>query len=213
LAAVSGAPASGLGFTRARRGSAGRGGRRSGGAGTGRGAPGRRGCRGSGRRSEEHTSELQSLTNLVCRLLLEKKKQKVMSRQGTLIGGQRRARREAAKPAAPAEPPAALRYHSVPRAPHEDATRVTRPRSPSSTSLAHHPAAALSCCVDVSHSFPPFIPRSGGASDVRLGCARRRFRSSGSRLPRLPVLCLFFFFKYPAPPELPPFSPPRPLPD
>src|SRR5258706_9906588 len=27
-----------------------------------------------GTRSEEHTSELQSLTNLVCRLLLEKKK-------------------------------------------------------------------------------------------------------------------------------------------
>src|SRR5437016_8869076 len=27
-------------------------------------------------RSEEHTSELQSLTNLVCRLLLEKKKSK-----------------------------------------------------------------------------------------------------------------------------------------
>src|SRR5258706_11568212 len=29
---------------------------------------------GGGYRSEEHTSELQSLTNLVCRLLLEKKK-------------------------------------------------------------------------------------------------------------------------------------------
>src|SRR5258706_8527872 len=28
-------------------------------------------------RSEEHTSELQSLTNLVCRLLLEKKKQHI----------------------------------------------------------------------------------------------------------------------------------------
>src|SRR5437016_10743065 len=28
------------------------------------------------KRSEEHTSELQSLTNLVCRLLLEKKKKK-----------------------------------------------------------------------------------------------------------------------------------------
>src|SRR5437016_7708378 len=28
-----------------------------------------------GTRSEEHTSELQTLTNLVCRLLLEKKKQ------------------------------------------------------------------------------------------------------------------------------------------
>src|SRR5437016_10143983 len=31
-------------------------------------------------RSEEHTSELQSLTNLVCRLLLEKKKKKKTSR-------------------------------------------------------------------------------------------------------------------------------------
>src|SRR5438046_8320918 len=30
-------------------------------------------------RSEEHTSELQSLTNLVCRLLLEKKKKKKKS--------------------------------------------------------------------------------------------------------------------------------------
>src|SRR5438093_7289450 len=34
------------------------------------------------RRSEEHTSELQSLTNLVCRLLLEKKKKK--TKQNTL---------------------------------------------------------------------------------------------------------------------------------
>src|SRR5690606_40409196 len=32
------------------------------------------GCSLSGRRSEEHTSELQSRENLVCRLLLEKKK-------------------------------------------------------------------------------------------------------------------------------------------
>src|SRR5437016_7383627 len=32
-------------------------------------------ARGQASRSEEHTSELQSLTNLVCRLLLEKKKQ------------------------------------------------------------------------------------------------------------------------------------------
>src|SRR2546425_5603889 len=31
---------------------------------------------GEGERSEEHTSELQSLAYLVCRLLLEKKKQK-----------------------------------------------------------------------------------------------------------------------------------------
>src|SRR5258706_11394203 len=31
-------------------------------------------------RSEEHTSELQSLTNLVCRLLLEKKKKQTRTR-------------------------------------------------------------------------------------------------------------------------------------
>src|SRR2546430_6473211 len=34
----------------------------------------RRGERGEPERSEEHTSELQSQSNLVCRLLLEKKK-------------------------------------------------------------------------------------------------------------------------------------------
>src|SRR2546425_7016910 len=34
----------------------------------------RHGCDGSDARSEEHTSELQSLAYLVCRLLLEKKK-------------------------------------------------------------------------------------------------------------------------------------------
>src|SRR5258706_2137347 len=34
-------------------------------------------------RSEEHTSELQSLTNLVCRLLLEKKKNQVTTDSGT----------------------------------------------------------------------------------------------------------------------------------
>src|SRR5256886_10606234 len=32
-----------------------------------------------GRRSEEHTSELQSQSNLVCRLLLEKKKKKTIN--------------------------------------------------------------------------------------------------------------------------------------
>src|SRR5438093_6693601 len=39
--------------------------------------------RGSAFRSEEHTSELQSLTNLVCRLLLEKKKKKTHHKQHT----------------------------------------------------------------------------------------------------------------------------------
>src|SRR5688572_32772829 len=34
-------------------------------------------------RSEEHTSELQSQSNLVCRLLLEKKKKKILCRLNT----------------------------------------------------------------------------------------------------------------------------------
>src|SRR5438034_7917926 len=41
----------------------------------GRGAAWTQGCRTAGR-SEEHTSELQSHSDLVCRLLLEKKKKK-----------------------------------------------------------------------------------------------------------------------------------------
>src|SRR5256885_7852318 len=36
------------------------------------------------RRSEEHTSELQSPCNLVCRLLLEKKKKKRSNRQNNI---------------------------------------------------------------------------------------------------------------------------------
>src|SRR5438093_7088121 len=37
------------------------------------------------RRSEEHTSELQSLTNLVCRLLLEKKKKLIIQKFASRI--------------------------------------------------------------------------------------------------------------------------------
>src|SRR2546430_11526080 len=45
--------------------------------------PGHRAAAALPRRSEEHTSELQSQSNLVCRLLLEKKKSTVFSRAGT----------------------------------------------------------------------------------------------------------------------------------
>src|SRR2546426_6719409 len=38
----------------------------------------------AGRRSEEHTSELQSPCNLVCRLLLEKKKQRARNSVGRI---------------------------------------------------------------------------------------------------------------------------------
>src|SRR5687768_18314982 len=43
------------------------------------GVPGRGVSRAGGRRSEEHTSELQSRLHLVCRLLLEKKKKQSYS--------------------------------------------------------------------------------------------------------------------------------------
>src|SRR2546430_9692116 len=39
--------------------------------------------RGQNSRSEEHTSELQSQSNLVCRLLLEKKKNRALDRNDT----------------------------------------------------------------------------------------------------------------------------------
>src|SRR5690606_41384899 len=56
-------PAADRGLTRTTKGPA-----------TRRGPEGRRGRGDVSRRSEEHTSELQSRENLVCRLLLEKKK-------------------------------------------------------------------------------------------------------------------------------------------
>src|SRR2546422_5085105 len=58
-----------------RHGGARRVGRGAGARGRGRGEN-RVGNRDRGRRSEEHTSELQSRLHLVCRLLLEKKKKK-----------------------------------------------------------------------------------------------------------------------------------------
>src|SRR5262245_63578388 len=42
------------------------------------GFAGAAGAAGAAARSEEHTSELQSLRHLVCRLLLEKKKKKIL---------------------------------------------------------------------------------------------------------------------------------------
>src|SRR2546430_10652665 len=41
--------------------------------------------RGARVRSEKHTSELQSQSNIVCRLLLEKKKKNLLRRQITII--------------------------------------------------------------------------------------------------------------------------------
>src|SRR2546425_2163811 len=50
-------------------------------------------------RSEEHTSELQSLAYLVCRLLLEKKKERLLSAVSALPSARVPSRRPAARPA------------------------------------------------------------------------------------------------------------------
>src|SRR5262249_475821 len=95
-------------------------------------------------RSEEHTSELQSLTNLVCRLLLEKKNKqgKPQVRRPSVHSG-----RDRNKPAPPAQPD---------RAPALPATRRQHntPTSHPPTHAAHPPPAR---CVHV--SLPTLLPR------------------------------------------------------
>src|SRR2546430_6791929 len=49
-------------------------------------------CQPPGKRSEEHTSELQSQSNLVCRLLLEKKKKYMTSASYTPLVSHKRHR-------------------------------------------------------------------------------------------------------------------------
>src|SRR2546421_8267554 len=44
-------------------------------------------ARSEGPRSEEHTSELQSRSDLVCRLLLEKKNKSISCRNGLAVAG------------------------------------------------------------------------------------------------------------------------------
>src|SRR5437016_8622612 len=63
-------------------------------------APELRTAKRSPARSEEHTSELQSLTNLVCRLLLEKKN-RIPSPQKRLLRGSWFSRRRSGRPAPP----------------------------------------------------------------------------------------------------------------
>src|SRR6516162_1398712 len=61
----------------------------------------RRPCARSAGRSEEHTSELQSPCNLVCRLLLEKKKGRTQghcSPEPNRLAGERRRRHQAGDP-------------------------------------------------------------------------------------------------------------------
>src|SRR5262249_48559379 len=161
--------------------------------------------------SEEHTSELQSLTNLVCRLLLEKKKNwdegvsallnaARLLRSTAVEGGgpPSKHRREtvaagcsasngALRPRVSQLPPPA---HRCPRRPLPPYPRPPRVPAPLFGALSHsHP--------------PPPTTRVGVSPHDGAPLVSRRLS------PR--SYCLFFF-KFPAAPRLPPFSPTRPSP-
>src|SRR5262249_34269436 len=162
--------------------------------------------------SEEHTSELQSLTNLVCRLLLEKKK--------TTTCAPRLARRTAPTPTPlqgrpTASPPACASRTDDSRG----SSRTGTPPGPGSvrrdSSLHRAPAVALALA-----SAQPLWWRAWLAhglsvllrSTVQLDPAVALFRRTLAlwRQPRTHVQ--FFFFKKPPPPTLLLFSPPGPFP-
>src|SRR5262249_1115028 len=164
-------------------------------------------------RSEEHTSELQSLTNLVCRLLLEKKKQR--SANDTAPTGPRHARKEnsaqhpadaRAKSGAPPSTPAPERRTSRPP---DDTTR-SHPSPLCLTASGHATASPRRRhrLAPPPHSTPLVHAWPLRRSRWRVPCIHR----SPLELPALPFGC-FFFFKHPPPPQIPPSSPPRPPPD
>src|SRR5262249_31620568 len=159
--------------------------------------------------SEEHTSELQSLTNLVCRLLLEKKKTQLRRSAAGATSIQR-----ASVYGMNTGPPAtSVAYGSRGMAERRGGgVHVEARQFP--THLPR-PGMLPDQCRDASYA-PPLrlatvrrrrrIPRSA----VQL--CRRKLRSV-RRIVKLRFLhsypLPFFFFKAPRAPQLPPLSPPR----
>src|SRR5262249_6928592 len=163
--------------------------------------------------SEEHTSELQSLTNLVCRLLLEKKKD------------QARKCNRADKP----EPCTSSNGLSVGQHVANASDTSEGYQSGLLTQSAHNGDARQRVCLLRSVFFRVCLMLM-----CRHGLCRAyvyfvdRLYSARSRLFQLPqAFCLhlvhlspfcadsffFFFFKDPAPPQYSPFSPPHRFPD
>src|SRR5262249_34825689 len=163
-------------------------------------------------RSEEHTSELQSLTNLVCRLLLEKKKNTEPT--STHCPTQR--------PRAVVTPPETHMSYPTASGPKLGrscpgcSTQYTRTRGTSHSSppsvvfdASHHRATiSLLCLLHPAFllSWPSrdSVPSYSRASDFLLyaffALYVRRFVS------------FFFFLNAPAPPDFPPFPPPASFP-
>src|SRR5262249_34507794 len=163
-------------------------------------------------RSEEHTSELQSLTNLVCRLLLEKKKTPMVSKNMSLpIPSDSTTQFPTVHVHKGAHPPIPVRaaggtanlagpLYSKPR-------RYVMRRSPTAIRLLLNlprlvvAAGARALCVHASASLSPTLPLLRLLLSILADLAKRPFFS------------FFFFFKAAPPPRVFPFSPTRPSPD
>src|SRR2546430_2261382 len=163
-------------------------------------------------RSEEHTSELQSQSNLVCRLLLEKKKSSIskffcasarirLVRSTTTVN--RLSWRSERADTLPSFHPTVLprltqSFRMVTATAVSAQSEYVRPAMPA-------PAATLTAARGAQldgagrHRAPQKPAIAPGASPGRLS-------------PRLHPPFFFFFLKVPAPPEFSSFPPPHPLP-
>src|SRR5262249_10852355 len=162
--------------------------------------------------SEEHTSELQSLTNLVCRLLLEKKKS--TSGVGIDIGFGNLASKPSLRPG----------HVNVPRVAGRMASQIRCGVSPTNPDRGSHPSIDR-VCVQLRLHMPadeslidlisqaPFIPQRALWHMARnhlstVGCGNHYGDLSDHE-----AGYLWFFFFFGSPPlGHNPSSPPRPLP-
>src|SRR5262249_49948345 len=163
--------------------------------------------------SEEHTSELQSLTNLVCRLLLEKKKEASFPEFHSVY----------------MDPESFAEYEKTGK--YREGTVLIK--DPSSVGAMKAPSGR-SCCqgkctrlllpwhvpaLGDLHQLLPLLPALGRQLGILqlLPQASAQGRGIQERCPRVQqepsaLRSVFFFNVYPAPP-LPPFSPPERFPN
>src|SRR5256885_807582 len=166
----------------------------------------------STRRSEEHTSELQSPCNLVCRLLLEKKNRPIVFRYTRASLAPRRSAIELDR----ASSPVAGNFVDLPRAPHPNAVavapvlralRVIAWREINhqvcnqyhivSSGLLHMHSSSVGFVINVA----PLILYAVLSVHTCLVAMARTIHSY-----------VFFFLNDPAPPEIYPLPLPAPLP-
>src|SRR5262249_11095547 len=161
--------------------------------------------------SEEHTSELQSLTNIVCRLLLEKKNNITSS---DTITEKHRINTIHQVPNLPCSPHVTSRDNRIKN--DSESRKRYAPRHTSTTPRLDD--VATSCTsVSVHHLPPPFRPiastRDLNGNSVL--CSVKRHTPTTSRSPVSShgvFLDFFFFLNRRSPPDFYPLPLPTPLP-